>query len=155
VLAIEPAEVRARFQREIGQATTKVGADGVVFDDDGRVLLVKRADDGRWGLVAGWVEPGEHPRDTIAREFAEELGVEGRARELVDVFARPASAEYGPHGIIAVVYLCDVASRDFRMQPHEVVDAGWHHLDDVDAWHMNHETYARAAYDAWRRRDGR
>ncbi len=45
-------------------STAKVGADGAVFDDDDRVLLVRRADDDRWGLVAGWVDPNESPEQT-------------------------------------------------------------------------------------------
>jgi ADP-ribose pyrophosphatase YjhB (NUDIX family) len=31
----------------------------VVFDVGGRVLLVRRADSGRWTLVTGMLEPGE------------------------------------------------------------------------------------------------
>jgi hypothetical protein len=35
------------------------GVTGVVLDADDRVLLVRRADDGRWTLVSGVLEPGE------------------------------------------------------------------------------------------------
>jgi len=68
--------LRERFLADLGHATTKVGADATVFDDNGRILLVRRADDGLWGLPAGWVEPGEHPSDTVTRELREELGVD-------------------------------------------------------------------------------
>jgi len=33
------------------------------------VLLVKRADNGRWGPVTGIVEPGEHPADCAVRDL--------------------------------------------------------------------------------------
>src|SRR4029079_1850023 len=83
VTGLESEVVRARFLAETGYATAKVGADGAVFDDDGRVLLIRRADDGLWGLVAGWVDPNEAPEQTIVREFGEELGVVGHIEQFV------------------------------------------------------------------------
>ena len=50
------------------------GATAVVLHED-RVLLVKRADNGRWAPVSGIVEPGEHPEQTVVREALEESGV--------------------------------------------------------------------------------
>jgi 8-oxo-dGTP pyrophosphatase MutT (NUDIX family) len=35
------------------------GVAAVVRDADERVLFMRRADDGRWGLPAGAVDPGE------------------------------------------------------------------------------------------------
>jgi 8-oxo-dGTP pyrophosphatase MutT (NUDIX family) len=37
--------------------TAREGADAFVRDHAGRVLLVRRADDGRWAMPGGWVEP--------------------------------------------------------------------------------------------------
>ena len=151
VLAIEADEVRARFVAETGYATAKVGADGAVFDADGRVLLIRRADDGLWGLVAGWVDPNEPPEETIIREFAEELGVEGRVERLVGTCYRPANAGFGPHSCVSLVYLCSIRSHEFRLQPHEVLEAAWLHIDMVTDWHLNHEQLARLAHEGWLR----
>ena len=54
-----------------------VGAVGAVFDDQGRVLLVEHMfrTDFPWGLPGGWIERGEDPRQTVAREIGEELGL--------------------------------------------------------------------------------
>lgn len=136
---------------ELGHVTTKVGVDAAVFDDDGRILLVRRADNGRLGLIGGWVDPGEEPEVTATRELAEETGVEGSVDALVGLFTVPAGAVGNPHGFLAVVYLCSVRSHDFTPQEHEVIEVGWHDLDAVTGWHMNHETYARAAREEWRR----
>ena len=70
--------------------------------------------------------------------------------ELVGVFSRPASA-IDPQGIVAVVYLCSLRTRDFHLQQHEVIDYGWFELDEVTDWHKTHETYARAAQELWLR----
>lgn len=38
------------------------GISAVVFDDDGRVLLGRRADTGNWSVIGGISEPGSSPR---------------------------------------------------------------------------------------------
>ena len=44
--------------------------------DDGHVLLVDHRNARLWLPSGGHVEPGEHPRATVARELQEELGFE-------------------------------------------------------------------------------
>lgn len=45
-----------------------------VLDDAQRLLLVEHRKALLWLPPGGHVEPGEHPRDTVAREIVEELG---------------------------------------------------------------------------------
>ena len=56
-------------------------------DDRGRVLLVRRADDGQWAAIGGMVEPGERPEDAACREALEEAGVEVALRGILVVVA--------------------------------------------------------------------
>ena len=149
--------VRARFAAEVGYQTARVGADAAVFDARDRLLLVKRADDEKWGLIAGWVEPNEHPEHTVVRELAEEVGLVARVEQLVGVFHRPADASEHPHGTVSVLYLCSAISGALRGQPHEVLDVEYRDIDSLapDDWHHHHEQLARAGRDAhWRRRTG-
>lgn len=70
-----------------------VGA--VVHDPDGRLLLVRRANDpgrGQWSLPGGRVEPGESDASAVAREIHEETGLLVRAGSLVGSVSRPAPA---------------------------------------------------------------
>jgi ADP-ribose pyrophosphatase YjhB (NUDIX family)/rhodanese-related sulfurtransferase len=137
--------VRERFAAEVGCITPKVGADGAVFDDQGQILLVHRSDDRCWGLVSGWVEPNEHPAATVVREAQEEVGLDLEVGPLVGVFARPASAATGPHSVVSVVYRCQIVGGELSTESHEVLDARFWPIDDVPAWHLDHETFARAA----------
>src|SRR5262249_15538389 len=41
---------------------------------------------GWYGLVAGFLERGEHPESAIVREVAEELGLEGRLESTIGVY---------------------------------------------------------------------
>jgi ADP-ribose pyrophosphatase YjhB (NUDIX family) len=151
VLGIEPEVLRARFLADAGYATAKVGVDGAVFDDDGRVLLIRRVDDGRWALVGGWCDPGEAPQDAITREFAEEVGAEARIEQLVGTYGVPASVSNTTHGFVAIIFLCSVASPRFTPAPHEVAEVAWCDIDAVPVWHHSHESLARAAREVWAR----
>lgn len=52
---------------------------GVVHDDAGRLLLVRRANDpsrGKWSIPGGRVEQGESDADAVIRELREETGLD-------------------------------------------------------------------------------
>jgi 8-oxo-dGTP pyrophosphatase MutT (NUDIX family) len=154
---LEPSAIRDRFESEIGYVTAKVGADAAVFDEQDRILLAHRADDGKWGLIAGWVDPNESPAGTVVRELAEEAGVQARVDRLVGVFFREAHAGEHPHGTVSIVYLCSITGGTLRPQLHEVTELAWRSIDDLQSgeWHHHHELLARAARDAhWRVRAG-
>jgi ADP-ribose pyrophosphatase YjhB (NUDIX family) len=150
-LDLPEKEVRARLARDVGYQSAKVGADAAIFDAEGRVLLVHRADDLRWGLISGWVDPGETPPDTVVREVREEVDLEVTAFELVDVVGRPAGTEFGPHAVVSVLYHCRVAPGAVTIS-HEAVAAAYRHPEDVEAWHANHEHLAGVARAHWRAR---
>lgn len=53
----------------------------VVYDGDGRVLLLQRVDNPRfWQSVTGSLEAGETPAEAARREVAEEIGWSGPAQ---------------------------------------------------------------------------
>lgn len=66
----------------------KVGV-GVLVEDEGRLLLVRRGmnpERGKWSLPAGYVDQGEDPKATAAREAWEETGLVVEVDEVLDVF---------------------------------------------------------------------
>ncbi len=67
---------------------TVLVAAGVLVEH-GRVLLTQRKAgthlEGSWELPGGKVLPGEDPREGLRRELDEELGIDVRVGEIVDV----------------------------------------------------------------------
>jgi ADP-ribose pyrophosphatase YjhB (NUDIX family) len=147
-LGVPPSDVRQRFLAELGYITPKVGAEAAVFDGEGRILLVRRSDDGLWCLPCGWVEPNESPEEAAVREAREETGLEVKPRQLVGVFTRKPSMGYGPHTAVAIAYLCDAMGGTLRGS-HEGPEVRYWQIEKVPAWHELHQTYARASHAVW------
>ena len=68
----------------------RTGADAVIFDDAGRILLQCRADFHVWGLPGGSVEVGETLEQAVTREAREETGYDVRVLRLVGAYSDPA-----------------------------------------------------------------
>lgn len=67
-----------------------VGLVALARTPDGRVVLIRRGDTGGWALPGGTLEWGESLRGTLARELAEEAGVELlEAGGLLGVYSAP------------------------------------------------------------------
>lgn len=145
---VEPDVVLKRFQSELGHITPKVGVDAAIFDADNRLLLVKRLDDGCWGLPAGWCDVNESPRQAIARELREELSLEIEARGVIDVFTRLPGEYDSPHTTYHLLFEARLISGTPRCQPEEVTDWGWFGPEAELEWHRDHQRSARRAWEA-------
>ncbi|BAZ01682.1 NUDIX hydrolase [Tolypothrix tenuis PCC 7101] len=57
---------------------------------DGRIVLIRRSDNGRWSLPGGMVDWGEDIPNTVRRELQEETGLDlVKIRRLVGVYSSP------------------------------------------------------------------
>ena len=117
-----------RLRRAVGTELVIVpGAAGIVRDADGRVLLLRRADDDRWDLPGGATDPGETPARTAEREVQEESGLRVRATRVAGVFGGGDFRRTYPDGGnvegVVVVFHCDVIGGELRPQHGEATDA--------------------------------
>jgi 8-oxo-dGTP diphosphatase len=68
--------------------STILVAAGVLIESD-RVLIAQRKTgthlEGKWEFPGGKVEQGEDPRDALARELREEIGIDTSVGEIVEV----------------------------------------------------------------------
>ena len=112
------------------------GADALVRDARGRVLLVRRADDGRWAMPGGWVDPGEAPEQAAVREVAEETGLRVSAPRLLHTKQRPASVHY--------TFGCKLEGGELRTSD-ESLEVAFVSPDEIDQWHTDHHERVTAA----------
>ena len=92
------------------------GVTAVVLNEEGEVLLHRSANDGRWYLVGGAIDPGEQPADAAAREVLEEAGVEVEPARLVAVYTEePVTYPNGDVVMyVAMAFLCRPVRRGAR-----------------------------------------
>jgi len=85
----------------------KVGCSVAAFDDVGRVVLIKRADNGRWALPGGYAEVGSQPSVNALRELHEETGFDAELEGLVGVYDNKSFASVSPFQF----YICCFRAR--------------------------------------------
>ncbi|WP_336852735.1 NUDIX domain-containing protein [Sinomonas albida] len=109
------------------------GVKAVVTDDGGRLLLVRRADNGRWTVPAGIVEPGEEPAETAVREVLEETGVHVTPTHVAGIgTTAPVVYPNGDHAqYLDVVMACTYVSGDARVNDDENLEVAWFDADSL------------------------
>ena len=119
---------------EAGYATPKVGVRAAVFDDAGRILMVREtADDHRWSLPGGWADVGQTAAESAEREVREETGYLVRARKLAALWDR--NRQGGPpalHSVTRCFFVCSLEG-GAPATSEETSEIGWFAEADVPA----------------------
>jgi 8-oxo-dGTP diphosphatase len=119
---------------EVWSPALKVAA-GVLVERDGALLLLLRnpADEafaGAWNLPAGFARAGEEPRQTAAREAAEESGLELQPGRLAGAYF----FDDDPRGSgLLLVYEAEVSGGRVQVDGLEAVAAGFFYPDALPA----------------------
>src|SRR5450631_2258870 len=80
----------ANLRRQVGHALLMMpGVVAFVQDDQGNVLLQRRANNGQWVLPGGAIEPDEEPADAVIREVWEETGLTVIPQRIIGVYGGP------------------------------------------------------------------
>lgn len=126
ILAI-PYRIWRRFQRRYS-----VGAVGVLFNDDGHILLVEHVFHPLhpWGLPGGWVGRAEDPTLALAREFEEELGLHIHVGVIL-----LAESQRGDH--LDLAYLCETTGHISKLS-YELLQYRWFTPNTLPALHSFH-----------------
>jgi NAD+ diphosphatase len=94
----------------------------IVLISRGEELLLARAPRfpaGMYGLIAGFVEPGESLEETVVREVREEVGI-----EVKDIRYFGSQPWPFPNSLM-IGFTATYASGDIALEPEELADAAW------------------------------
>jgi len=116
----------------------RLSVSAVVWRDPKRrqLLLMRRSDNGQWGLPGGYVEPGESVVEAASREVYEETGVRIEVGRLVGVYSDPARQviEYADGNRVQAVNLCFEATcvgTGTPTTPEETLETGYFEADGL------------------------
>ncbi|MBI4320534.1 MAG: NUDIX domain-containing protein [Chloroflexi bacterium] len=107
--------------------TPRVGANGIIFDGEGKVLLTRREDNGLWCLPGGHMDLGEMIQQTVVREVEEETGLKVKVERLAGVYSMPYPGyvyEDPRSQIVVVTFVCIPTGGTLGLSP-ETTDVGY------------------------------
>lgn len=120
-------------------------SDAAIIDDQGKILLIRRADNGLWAMPGGGLEVGETPAQGAVREALEETGVSCEPVALVGVYDSRFCGTISYYQLYQFSFLCrllpDVEVIDPPPHAHEILEKGWFSEDalpdDIDPGHIS------------------
>jgi ADP-ribose pyrophosphatase YjhB (NUDIX family) len=108
-----------------------VGAAVVVFDEDGKILMVRRGPgatrSGYWSIPAGFVDYGEEIRAAAARELLEETGLVAEVGDVMFV----ASNFHDPSKLTVGIWFAGTVTGGVLVAGDDADAVGWFALDDL------------------------
>jgi ADP-ribose pyrophosphatase YjhB (NUDIX family) len=139
-----PAEWEPLRQTVMARPTPISVGDGAVIDENGRILLIQRADNQCWAMPGGALDVGETPAQGVVREVLEETGVETRVRAFIGVHDSRYTGGKTLFHLYHFLFLCTpltVEPTHALRHPQEVLDVGWFAEDtlpaDLDPGHVS------------------
>ncbi len=127
-----------RFGR---QGELRIGCSATIFDEKReKVLLTRRADNGRWCLPGGRMEAGESAAEACEREVLEETGLTVRVKRLVGVYSDPDQLVIYPDGnkvhIVVLNFEAQVIEGELSLSD-ETTGFGYFSLDEMETMPMH------------------
>jgi len=100
------------------QSRHSVSVAGVVVDDAGRALMIRRCDNGHWEPPGGILELDEDIEDGLRREVREETGLSVEPAALTGVYKNVV------RGVVALVFRCRVTGGQLALS-NETTELRW------------------------------
>ena len=117
----------------------RLGCSAAILDEDGRILLTRRTDNGQWCLPGGRMDSGESAAEACEREVFEETGLNVRVKRLVGVYSHPDKLVVYPDGnkahVVALHFEADITGGEIGLS-NETTDFGYFTLEEIEGLEM-------------------
>lgn len=128
--------------------------DAAIFDQNGRLLLIQRADNGHWALPGGALGVGESPAEGVAREALEETGIRCEPYLLGGVYDSRMRGTPSRHHLYQLLFICRALDTEPLSPPshaHETLAIGWFLEEELPApLDPGHTRPIHDAFAVWR-----
>jgi 8-oxo-dGTP pyrophosphatase MutT (NUDIX family) len=144
-------EIRKQLFADLDYVTPLAVVDTAVFDEAGRLLLIRRADNKLWAMPGGACDVGEPPAAAAAREVWEETGYIVEIDDFLGVFdSRLSDSTQNRHHLYMMLFAGHITGGT-GILTHETVDLRWFPPDEIpwDELAGSHATRIRRAL-SWR-----
>lgn len=147
----DAGEIERVFRGDLGVRSPLTGVTAAVFNDEGKVLLTQRMDNGKWCMPGGLAEVGELPSSVAVRETLEETGLEVKPKRLIGVFNSRLSGSLSALHIYHLDFLCEQRGGKLVLT-NETVAYGYFSEEEMNglAMHGSHAHRIPYAFRAYR-----
>ena len=124
-----------KLRRVVGHDTLILSGTGGAIVQDGRILLVRNNEFGKWQIPGGLQEIGESIEACTEREIREELGLDLKAATLISVYSDPKWTAAYPNGDqiqpLAFFFLMKGNFATPALQESEISEARFFTLEEI------------------------
>lgn len=123
------------IRKKVGHDTVFMPGVGAVIYENGKILLQKREDDGKWATHGGSMELGETYLQTLERELKEEINIKPIEPKLMGIYSGEKTYHEYPNGdkvyIVWVLFLVEKYEGILKEDQDEVLELKWFDLDQL------------------------
>lgn len=153
---VDPAARIDEWMREVGKGvpgyvTPKIAVGAAVSNQDGELLLIKRADSGVWLFPTGWADVGYSAPEVVVKEVREETGIEVEVERLIGVLDGIRQG-FTRFPLYSLLFQCRVIGGELAGHPLETADLGWFDRDHLPSPLAGEGFWGQRVFDAF---DGR
>lgn len=128
--ALSDDTLKTLHSAETGYCTPKTDVRAIILNE-GKLLLVRETEDGKWSLPGGWADVGDSPSVAIIREVSEETGLEVKVSRLLGVWDRNQHGHPPyPWHVYKMIFLCEILGGELAIS-HESLDIQYFDPDNL------------------------